>query len=109
MQLLTAETLALNGLRQWLADRFASRVKELVLFGSRARGEGDEDSDLDVLVVVDDLDSGEAREIAHACGDLLTAHDVLVSPLALSTSRMKLLRDRERRIAAEIDREGIRL
>ncbi|MBK8096833.1 MAG: nucleotidyltransferase domain-containing protein [Planctomycetes bacterium] len=31
------------------------------LFGSRARGQGHKDSDLDVLVVIDDLTSAERR------------------------------------------------
>lgn len=89
--------------------RFGARLRELTLFGSRARGEAREDSDVDVLVVVDDLTGAEARELGYLSGDILTAHDVVLSPLALSTARMATLRERERLIAAEVARDGIPL
>jgi predicted nucleotidyltransferase len=103
------ERLALRDLVSWLRERFGTRLKEAALFGSRARGEGDEDSDLDVLVVVDDLESHEGRAVAHHAGDLLTRYDVIVSPFVLSTARMQLLRDRERLIATEIERDRVPL
>lgn len=103
------ERAALDELRDWLAARFGARLRELALFGSRARGEGDEESDLDVLVVVDELAWAEAREVAAFRGDLLTRHDVLVSPFSVSTARMAELRARERLIAIEIDRDRVAL
>lgn len=96
-------------LARWARDRFGARVVDVRLFGSRARGEADEESDVDVLVVVDELSSAEAREIAFFCGDLLTQTDTLVSPLALSRARFEELRSRERRIIREIDRDGLPL
>ena len=86
---------------------FGSRVAHLVLFGSQARGEATEDSDVDVLVVIDQLSSTDAREIDAMVGDILTRTDVLLSPLLLSVARFDELRARERRLVAEIDREGI--
>ncbi|MBI2892956.1 MAG: nucleotidyltransferase domain-containing protein [Deltaproteobacteria bacterium] len=102
-------SIALGGLSRWLRDRFGARLKELALFGSYARGESREDSDIDVLVVVDDLSHREGREIAQYCGDILTEHDVLVSTFAVSTERMFELRGRERLIAREIDRDRVPL
>jgi predicted nucleotidyltransferase len=108
-RLCAAERAALESLVGWVRGRFGARVRELTLFGSRARGEGDEDSDVDVLVAVDDVTSTEARDIAHVCGDLLTEHDVIVSPLVLATARLEELRRRERLIVREIERDGVRL
>jgi predicted nucleotidyltransferase len=108
-RLCAAERAALESLVGWVRGRFGARVRELTLFGSRARGEGDEDSDVDVLVAVDDVTSTEARDIAHFCGDLLTEHDVIVSPLVLATARLEELRRRERLIVREIERDGVRL
>lgn len=107
--LLASERAALDQLCGWLRARFDRRLRRMTLFGSRARGEGDEESDLDVLVVVDDLTPSEAREISYLAGDILTDHDVLVSPLALSQVWFDELRARERRIVAEIDRDGVPL
>ncbi len=104
-----AERHALAELHAWLRERFAARLRSVALFGSRARGEGHEESDLDVLIVVDGLTGAERREIGHQGGDLLTRHDLLVSPFALSASEWQTLRERERRIAVEIERDGIPL
>lgn len=104
-----AERTAVDQLVGWVRDRFGARVRELTLFGSRARAEGDEDSDVDVLVAIDEVTSAEARDIAHFCGDLLTEHDVIVSALVLATTRLQELRRRERLIAREIERDGVRL
>ena len=109
MVLTRSETAALDEFCAWVRARFAGRVRELALFGSRARGEGTSESDLDVVVVVDDLTGGEAREIGHAAGDALTHHDVLLSPFAVSHARMTELRDRERLIASEIARDAVPL
>ena len=103
------EKAALGELCAWVRQRFGARLHALSLFGSRARGEGSEDSDLDVLVVVDGLSGAEAREIAWCAGDVLTRHDVLLSPLVLSRAHYERLRARELRIAREIERDGIPL
>ena len=105
----TVAVAALDEFRRWLTERFGARLNELKLFGSRARGEAREDSDYDVLVAVDDLTSAEARSIAHFTGDLFTVHGVVVSAFAVSTGRMRELRERERLIAHEIDRDGVAL
>ncbi len=109
VRLTSSEQSALDELVAAVRGRFGPRLRELALFGSRARGEGDEDSDLDVLVVVDDLSGSEARALGHLAGDLLTRHDVIVSPFAVSSAHMAQLRARERLIAAEIARDGVPL
>jgi predicted nucleotidyltransferase len=43
--------------------RFGTRLRQVVLFGSRARGSGRADSYLDVLVLVDGLTRAERREV----------------------------------------------
>ena len=109
MRLLRSEKLALDELVAWVRGRFGARLAELRLFGSRARGEGSEDSDVDVLIVIDGLTWLEGRELTDQTGDLLTRHDVLISPFAMSLARWTELRDLERRIVREIERDGIAL
>jgi predicted nucleotidyltransferase len=88
---------------------FGHRLAQLALFGSHARGEATEDSDVDILVVIDDLDSADTRQIDAIVGDILTRTDVILSPLVMRTARFDELRARERRLAADIEREGIPL
>lgn len=107
MRMTDAEQAATEELIGWLRDRFGARLQECIIFGSRARGEGDEASDLDLAVVVEGLSTSEGRAIAEHCGDLLTRHGVLVSTFSLSAERAAFLRARERLIMADIARDGV--
>jgi uncharacterized protein len=104
-----SESAAVDEFCAWVRARFAGRLRELALFGSKARGDATSESDLDVLVVVEDLTGAEGREIGHHAGDALTDHDVLLSPFAVSRAHMQQLRDRERLIASEIARDAVPL
>lgn len=82
-------------------------LKEACIFGSRARGEGNEQSDLDLALIV----SAEGRARRDALYDLAfdvgLAHGVQLAPLVLEEGRFRELMRRERRIALDIAREGI--
>jgi uncharacterized protein len=104
-----SEAAAVDEFCAWVRARFAGRVAQLALFGSKARGDATSESDLDVLVVVEGLTGAEAREIGHHAGDALTHHDVILSPFAVSVAHMQQLRDRERLIAREIARDAVPL
>jgi predicted nucleotidyltransferase len=100
---------ALDRFASLVRAHFGARVREIKLFGSYARGEAREDSDLDVLVVVDALSNAEGREIAYLAGDVLTEFGLLISAFTQSSEAWQALHDRERLIAREIDREGVAL
>ena len=64
-----------------LAQKYESRLFRVILFGSRARGEADEESDLDLFVALEGDDpNGAIKEAARriAC-DLTLEHGLLVS------------------------------
>lgn len=107
MTLAPATRTAVEEFSRRVRARFGDRVVKLVLFGSHARGEATEESDVDILVVIDDLTPSDGREIDEIVGDILTRMDVVLSPLVLSAARFAELRARERRIAREINRDGI--
>lgn len=54
-------------LLQALTAAFGSRLKTIVLFGSRARGEAVPDSDHDIFVVAEDLPSERTIYQAWEC------------------------------------------
>lgn len=107
MTLAPATRTAVEEFSRRVRARFGDRVVKLVLFGSHARGEATEESDVDILVVIDDLTPSDGREIDEIVGDILTRMDVVLSPLVLTAARFAELRARERRIAREINRDGI--
>jgi predicted nucleotidyltransferase len=95
---------------------YGTRVREIVLFGSWAKGKQNEESDLDVLVVVDGLTSTERRAVFDCAYDLdaefnaeLNAELMLLSPLCYSTEQVADIRARERRLLREIDGSGVPL
>lgn len=92
-----------------LRVRFGDRIRELVLFGSRARGDAHEDSDVDVLVVVDGLSDWEKREVSDIAYDVNASseHWIGISPLACSTAEVREHRLRGRRIWHDIAAEGL--
>jgi len=47
----------LSELKSGLQETYGDRLKNVYLYGSHARGEEDSESDVDVLVVLDDYDS----------------------------------------------------
>jgi len=52
----TANSIVLAKFRAALDEMYGDRIERVVLFGSRARGEADRESDYDVAVFLKDLD-----------------------------------------------------
>ena len=101
---------ALEHFRRSLEETFRSRLREFVLYGSQARGTAHEESDVDVLVVVDDLSEVERRQaidLAYDANVLDRDEWVGISPLVHSTKSVQDLRERERLIMRNIAQEGI--
>ena len=81
----------------------------LVLFGSKARGDFDASSDLDVAVIVDNLNRQMKNAIFDAVGNVELQYLKPVSVLVLSSDEFVRLQNRERRIALDILTEGVPL
>lgn len=99
---------ALNRLARGVRDRFGARVAEIVLFGSYARGDANDESDVDVLIVLDDLSDEEALEIVDVATAIkLASIDwVGLSPLVLSRAQVVELRRSGRALWRDIAAEG---
>src|SRR5204862_204643 len=86
--------------------RICGPERELRLFGSFARGEAHEGSDVDVLVLVDGLTTSE---FADAAGDVTAAvleTGLPLAPLPMATEKLAELRAHERLLARVLDEEG---
>jgi len=59
--------------------RFDRQLIAAVLFGSRARGEAESDSDMDVLVVMSNADPEIRKEIRHLAVEVWLEHDIYLS------------------------------
>jgi predicted nucleotidyltransferase len=103
----------LEQLKQRLHRRFGDRFDGLYLFGSRARGDADPDSDVDIAVVLDqampqpfDL----TREILEDTYDLLLETGYYIQPWPLEKGSLDdPLAHPCPRISRAVRREGIRI
>lgn len=79
----------LNDLRQRLTQLYGPRLVRLVLYGSQARGDAEEGSDVDVLVVLDgEVRPGEEiRRTGGIIAELSLANDVVISCAFVSSKR----------------------
>lgn len=85
------------------------RLNRIVLYGSRARGDYGLDSDIDVAIIVKDLDRETKNRILETIADVELRYLTPVSALVLSEKSFLELLTRERRIALDIEREGVPL
>jgi predicted nucleotidyltransferase len=100
---------ALEAYAARLRPLFGGRLRELRLFGSYARGEANEDSDVDVLVLVDGLTDHEIGVAAGEAAYVLIATGLPLAPLPMATEQLDELRRGERLLARDLDAEGIAL
>jgi predicted nucleotidyltransferase len=100
---------ALAVLAERLRSLLGSSLARLVLYGSRARGDADPDSDIDVAVIVRDAGPRERDRIFEAVADVELETGVPLSTLILSEPDYNHLLKRERRLALDIEKEGIEL
>lgn len=86
----------------------ADNVK-LILFGSKARGDSDRQSDTDIAIIVKGLTRKQKNLILEEIADFEFENIMPLSTLILSEKEFKILKKRERAIAYDIENEGIRL
>ena len=78
------------------------KVRRVAVFGSRARGHAHEDSDVDVLVLLDEPSFLERREALDLAGLMGLEHDLVFSPIVLSVREWHELGQRERALPREV-------
>lgn len=90
-----------------LRERLGDRIERVILFGSRARGEAEEDSDFDFLVLVDHFTKaleGQVRDLAY---EMLDRHGAVVSAIVVPVDHF--LNDRWEPLYVNARQEGINL
>lgn len=83
------------------------KVHEVMVFGSRARGDAAIESDLDVLVVVDHLDHEIERYISDCAWEAGFPDDVVIMPVVISLDALKNSPIRESVFIHNVYREGV--
>lgn len=107
MKLAENEKRALKALRDNLCNRYP--ILDFRLFGSKARGEGRQDSDLDVMIEIPDYDRVTVEEIDEIIYKINLEYDVFISAIIFGKDEIEKGPMSEAPIYKVIQREGIPL
>ena len=83
----------------------ALRPERIYLFGSRARGDADQDSDFDLLIVVPEV-VGSPYRLHRRAYDVLWGLGAAVDVLVVSRARFERQREVVASLPATVEREG---
>jgi predicted nucleotidyltransferase len=92
-----------------LRRRFGQALIEVRLFGSFARAEADEESDVDVAVVLELADWSIRREVIDLATDVGLPFDLRISPTIFDRKTYEHWREQERPLVMDIERDGVAL
>jgi predicted nucleotidyltransferase len=90
--------------KQRVTETFGDRLDRIVLFGSRARGDAEPDSDFDFLVTVRTLKKEDRSRVREIASDLSLDCDTVITVLVLSTEDFR--EDRYFYLYENIQKEG---
>jgi len=101
------EIQALRSLIEQLKTGFQPQVSRIVLFGSKARGDAQIDSDIDVLIIVTDEGWSIKSKILQLGSRLSLEFDVLFNLFIVGENRWQYMKDIQFPIYQTISEEGI--
>lgn len=79
----------LNFFSRGIRTKLGARVKRMILFGSRARGDAQAHSDFDCLIVVDRMSDRINDRIDEMAGETLCRYGIAVSAFPVSEATIK--------------------
>ena len=72
-----------------LHREYPDRIRDVILFGSKARGDSRPDSDIDILVLVDNDDWHFSHAISRIAARISLDYDVLLGPRVIRQARWR--------------------
>jgi predicted nucleotidyltransferase len=107
--LIPTEQQALKHFKTVLHSLLGENLLSLRLFGSRARGEGTEESDLDVLVVLREKNRSLCRRVVAEALEIDLAYDTNLAPTILSEKEYEENCEYQTPFYRNVERESVPL
>jgi predicted nucleotidyltransferase len=101
------DQLALKKFKEAVTDALGDELVELKLFGSKARGDAREDSDIDVLVITNSGNWRLRDVVYHIVTDILLEDDIIISPRIIGKEDYKRLYEKGYPFIKNVIRDGI--
>lgn len=90
------DKIILTDLYQVLKTNLGDLIKDVILFGSRAKGTAQPDSDYDILLILTRLvDWRKQRDISYLCYDIGLKYDIFTDVHMLSEPELGTLRAKQ--------------
>ena len=86
----------LDNLVEKVKALFGEKLKDVILFGSYARGDYNADSDIDVMIIADIAETDIMKHIytiSEYLGEFLIDYDIVISPVIESYNRYQEYKD----------------
>jgi len=99
----------LSQFKEACAQVFGDNLQDIILFGSHARGEATTESDIDVLVILNNDDPGTRRDVYSLVVDTFLKTDIYLSVKVISEEHRIYLREKDASFITNVEREGIRI
>ena len=109
LQLTAEEQAWLDACRDALNEQHPEAVKEMLIYGSKARGQAHADSDLDVLLIVRDEAGALKRELRRIGYRLAATTNVLPSILAYTQEEWESRRQSGSTFRKAVERDAVRV
>ena len=100
--------------RKWLQEflgaiktRHAEAVKDVVIYGSKARGDWNRDSDIDVLLILADEREGDRESVENLAYDLSVTADALPLVTTKTEGEWKQLGETGAAFHRSVERDGV--
>jgi len=103
------EQAALEEFLTKLREQHGSEVLLVSLFGSKVRGDFDEESDIDVLLVVETRNSQLWEDVVEIETDLMLKYDAVISSLIMGRDNYEWHTRHRAPLYRNIEREGVEL
>jgi predicted nucleotidyltransferase len=78
---------ALQTFIRQIREAYSRQVVQTILFGSKARGDSTPDSDIDVLVILNEEEGQTRSQILTTASRISLDYDVLLNPIIVSEDR----------------------
>jgi predicted nucleotidyltransferase len=109
MNLQPNEEMAVSECLSRLMDHLNGRLVEMHLFGSKARGDFMPDSDLDLLIILENDDWKTKDAVRFIAADVSLEYDVLINTHILSLARWERMVRQQATLWQEVQRDGVPL
>ncbi len=103
----------MNATERKILERFKGllekrlQVSQITLFGSRARGDAASDSDMDLLVILDNLTEDAEEYVSECAWEAGFDHGVVIVPVVYGQQEWEHGSERFSLLARAIEKEGV--